>query len=353
MKQVSAIIINYNGLNDLPEFLESLRDQDYENIELVVIDNCSSDGSREFLKEFTGSDEAKKRFAGQSPTFIENRDNRGFSAALNTGISQSNGEFILSLNTDVVLEPEFLSTLMQSMNGEKVGSASGKLLRFPPHNRDNIIDSAGHLIFRNRLAENRGEGETGSSAYMEDAEVFGTCGAAALYSREMLEDIKVSGEYFDEDFFAFWEDLDVDWRSRLRGWHCVYNPRAIAYHKRGGAGYRKSVLVEYHNYKNRCLMVIKNDRLACVLRNLPGIIFTDLLKGGALLIRCPRALLASLEVLRLLPRMLKKRKTIQSGKTVSDSDIDKWFQPFYYGKWIRRHLLNRGEMIIEGEKTRR
>lgn len=353
MKQVSAIIINYNGLHDLPEFLESLHAQDYPDIELIVVDNCSNDGSTEYLEEFARSEKARKRFTGESPVFIKNEDNRGFSPALNLGISKSGGEYVLSLNTDIVLEPDFLSNLASVMNGEKVGSASGKLLRFPPHNPDNMIDSAGHLIFKNRLAENRGEGETGSVSYMESAEVFGTCGAAALYSREMLEDIKVRGEYFDEDFFAFWEDLDVDWRSRIRGWHCIYNPEAVAYHKRGGAGYRKSLIVEYHNYKNRYLMVIKNDSLAGLFRNLPGILFTDILKTGALLIRCPRAVLAIFEVIKLMPGMLAKRKRIQGDRVVSDKDMERWFEPFHYRKWIRRHLLNRGEMIVEGEKSRR
>ncbi|MBN2168072.1 MAG: glycosyltransferase family 2 protein [Actinobacteria bacterium] len=353
MKQVSAIIINYNGLNDLPWFLDSLCSQDYENIELIVIDNCSNDGSREFLKEFVGSNKARNRFTGGSPVLIENEGNTGFSPALNTGISQSNGEYVLSLNTDVVLEPEFLSSLMLSMNGEKIGSASGKLLRFPPHNRDNIIDSAGHVIFRNRLARNRGEGETGSSACMEPTEVFGTCGAAALYSREMLEDIKVKGEYFDEDFFAFWEDLDVDWRSKLRGWHCVYNPEAVAYHKRGGAGYRKSLIVEYHNYKNRVLLMIKNDSLKGALGNMPGIFFVDLLRTGALLIRCPRALLSIGETLRLLPKMLGKRMVIQKRRLISDLEMEEWFLPFHYRKWIVHHLFRRGEMIVDGERLRR
>lgn len=353
MTTVSAIVINYNGLHDLPDFLKSLFEQDYRDIELIIVDNCSNDGSTEFLREYSGLEKARGRFSGDSPLFIDSGGNSGFSSALNLGISRSSGRFILSLNTDIVLEPGFLSSLVSVMNGERVGSASGKLLRYPPWNRDNIIDSAGHLIFRNRLAENRGEGEPGSTAYTEKAEVFGTCGAAALYSMEMLEDIKVNGEYFDEDFFAFWEDLDVDWRSRLRGWHCIYNPDAVAWHRRGGAGYRKSLIVEFHNFKNRYLLAIKNDSLSGFLRNLPGIMLTDFLKTGALLVRCPRALLSIVEVLKLLPRMLAKRRIIQKRRSVDAGEIDKWFQPFRYRKWIRRHLLNRGELIIEGERSRR
>jgi GT2 family glycosyltransferase len=216
-----------------------------------------------------------------------------------------------------------------------------------------VIDSAGHRVFRNRLAENIAEGQRGDRSALEPAEVFGTCGAAALYRREMLEDVRVLGEYFDEQFFAFWEDLDMDWRSRMRGWRCLYDPAAIAYHRRGGAGYRKSLPVEYHNYKNHYLLMIKNDTPLFLLKNLPGVLFTELLKTGALLFRCPRALPALGEVFRLLPLMRSKRRVIQSARVVPARDMEGWFQPFPYRKWIRRHLLDRGRMIADEELERR
>jgi GT2 family glycosyltransferase len=351
MRPVSIIVINFNGLVDLPACLESIRSQDYPRIELLLIDNRSDDGSAEYMREFAGRPENRDLFVLDSPKVIENESNEGFSAALNVGVGESAGEFVMPLNTDVVLEPSFVSEMVRALESdERAGSASGKLLRFPPYGRDNIIDSAGHLVFRNRLAENRGEGFPGGASFLEPAEVFGTCGAAALYRREMLEDIEVDGEYFDEQFFAFWEDLDVDWRARIRGWKCLYNPRALAYHRRGGAGYRKSLLVEYHNLKNRCLLVIKNDAPRYFLRNLPGIAFTELFKAGALLVRCPRALGAYIEVVRLLPVMLKKRRFIQGRRVVPAGELETWFEPFHYKRWFRRHLLNRGEMVARGER---
>ena len=353
MKLVSVIVINFNGLADLPGCLESLRVQDYPDIELILFDNCSTDGSADLLREFAGAPANRQRFAAGSPGLVTNNTNAGFSPALNHGIRGSSGEYVMPLNTDVVLGPSFISELVRTIEeNPRVGSVSGKLLRFPPFGEGNIIDSAGHVIFRNRLAENRGEGERGSASCMEPSEVFGTCGAAGLYRREMLEDIEVNGEYFDEQFFAFWEDVDVDWRSRLRGWVCLYNPAAVGYHRRGGAGYRKSQLVEHHNYKNRLLMIIKNDSALYYMLNLPGIILTEALKGAALLVRCPRALLALVEVARFLPAMLAKRRVIQSRRVVSARELESWFQPFGYRKWIRRHLLNRGEMIVEGERER-
>jgi GT2 family glycosyltransferase len=350
---VSIVLINFNGLRDLPDCLDSIKRQDYENVEFIAVDNLSTDGSRELLLEFASDPENAGRFSAGSPRVIANTGNMGFSSALNGGIREAAGDLIVSLNTDIVLEPSYVSEMASVFGDPEVGSAAGKLLRFPPGGDDNSIDSAGHVVFRNRLAENRGEGEPGATAFNEPARVFGTCGAAAMYSRRMLEDIKVGSEYFDESFFAFWEDLDVDWRAALRGWKCMYNPRAVGYHRRGGAGYRKSLIVEYHNYKNRYLLIIKNDSARYLLRNLPGWLLTEALKAGALLVRCPRALVSLVEVARLLPATIAKRRIIQSRRIVPSREIEAWFEPFNYRKWIGRHLFGRSEMIDLAEMERR
>lgn len=352
MKLVSVILINFNGVEDLEACLRSLFLQDYEQIELCLIDNRSMDGSPEALREFAYDSESRRRFWGDSPLLILNEQNVGFSLALNQGIKASAGEVIVPLNPDVVLERGFISSIVAPLAEPDVGSVTGKLLRFPPGGKDNVVDSVGHQIFRNRLAKDRGEGEPGATSFLERETIFGTCGAAAAYSRRMLDDVAVDGEYFDEDFFAFWEDLDLDWRANLRGWRCIYEPAAIAYHRRGGTGYRKTLLVEYHNYKNRYLMIIKNDSVLYLLRNLPGILVTEVLKGGALLLRCPRALLSLLEVARLMPSMLRKRREIQSRRIVPAREIEEMLDPFSYRDWMKRHFIHRGEMIAGAGRER-
>ena len=347
MKTVSVVLINFNGMADLPACLDSVLAQDYPDLELVIIDNASSDGSLQWLQEWLAASAEHEGSRPLRAKLLENACNTGFSPALNQGIAASDGEYLMPLNTDVVLERDFVGRMVEVLEAPGVGSASGKLLRFPPFGRDNIIDTTGHVIFRNRLAVNLGEGCPASTAFLEPAEIWGTCGAAAVYSRQMLQDVAVEGEYFDEDFFAFWEDLDLDWRARMRGWRCMYQPRALAYHRRGGAGYRKSLLVERHNYKNRYLMMMKNDSARYLLRNLPGILATEVLKAAALAVRCPRALLGLVDVARLAPAMAHKRRIIQSRRLVPARELEGWFQPFDYKRWIRRHLMNRGEMIIE------
>lgn len=348
MKTVSIIVICFNGADDLPACLASIEAQGYPDVELLLVDNASSDGSSCLMREFAADESARDRFL-KGLRVIENGGNIGFSPALNRGIAESTGELVMPLNTDVVLEPGFVAELVKTLEQPGAGSATGKLIRFPPSGKGNVIDTVGHVVFRNRLAENYGEGYPAGDCFNEPGRVFGTCGAAGLYSREMLEDVAVEGEIFDEDFFAFWEDLDLDWRANLRGWKCFYEPKAVAYHRRGGGGYRKSPLVEYHNYKNRYLMIMKNDTARYLLYNLPGIIVTEVLKGGALLVRCPRALGSLGEVARLIPKMMRKRKAIQSRRVVPAAEVEKMIKPFHYRKWIRRHLLNRGEMILQEE----
>ena len=352
MKLVSVILINFNGVEDLEACLRALFLQDYERIELFMIDNGSVDGSPGALRAFALDLENQRRFCGDSPFLVLNDGNVGFSPALNQGVRASAGEVIVPLNPDVVLDSGFISALVAPLAEPDVGSVTGKLLRFPPGGKDNVVDSVGHQIFSNRLAKDRGEGAPGSTSFLERETVFGTCGAAAAYSRRMLDDVAVDGEYFDEDFFAFWEDLDLDWRANLRGWRCIYTPEAVAYHRRGGTGYRKTLLVEYHNYKNRYLMMIKNDSVWYLLRNLPGILITEVLKGGALLVRCPRALLSLGEVIRLMPSMLRKRREIQARRTVPAREIEGMLDPFSYSDWVKRHLFHRGEMIASWERER-
>src|SRR5450756_2068618 len=152
MKLVSVILINFNGVEDLPACLRSLFLQDHEHIELFLIDNGSVDGSPEALREFAYDPGNQRRFYGDSPLLILNEGNVGFSPALNQGVKASEGEVIVPLNADVVLDSGFISAIVAPLAEPDVGSVTGKLLRFPPGGKDNVIDSVGHQIFRNPVS---------------------------------------------------------------------------------------------------------------------------------------------------------------------------------------------------------
>ena len=328
-KSVSVVIVNWNGRAFIGNCLDSLLAQNYPELEIIVVDNGSDDGSPELISRNYSE-----------VMLIRHEENEGFCRAVNRGIGESSGTYVLSLNNDVVLQPVFISEMVKAISaGGQIGSATGKLLKAVPQNGHNEIDSVGHLVFNNRLAFDLGDGEIDNGKYNAPTYVLGPCAAAGLYKREMLEDIKVNGEYFDEAFFAFLDDVDVSWRAQLRGWKCVFVPEATAYHHRGGTAVRRTKLVELNNYKNRYLMILKNDSWSGVLRNFHHFMITDTCKTGALFFRCPEALLGWIDVVKEVPRTISKRRVIQRNRKVSQAEIETLFPQFDYSKWFKRHFF--------------
>ena len=327
MSEVSVLVLNYNGAKFIGPCLESVRRQDPPADEIIVVDNASVDDSVEAIK----SDFPKSRL-------IESDVNLGFAGGMNLGIRNCGGDLILLLNNDVVLDPGFLGAAVETiLSDPKVGSVSGKVYKMADP-AAKVLDTTGHILFRNRLFTDRGDGEPDVGQYDQVEEIFGACAGTGLYRREMLEDVKIGDEYFDESFFLFLEDTDLNWRAQLRGWKCLYTPRAIAWHWRGGTAVRKTKLVELHNYKNRYMMIIKNDSALSVLKNIHHFLVTDTLKSAALLWRCPPALAGWFDVWRNLPALMKKRRIIQKKRTVTQPEFERWLEPFDYKAWISRHL---------------
>jgi GT2 family glycosyltransferase len=327
---VSAIIVNWNGARLLPACLAALAAQDYRPIETIVVDNGSIDGSDRLVADLPDLQ------------LIRNASNLGFAVANNLGLRAARGEFILLLNYDVVLEPGYVSALVRSLRADpRRGSASGKLVRPADESRLRTLDSTGHVIFRNVWAMNRGEDEPDGPAYDLAGEVFGVCAAAGLYRRAMLDDVEVEGEVLAAAFFAYIEDIDLDWRARLRGWHSWYEPAAVATHYRGASGGWFSTPIQRHIFKNRLLMMVRNDGGLSWLKRAPGIVaFT----GAYLLLgtlRSPKFLSAVWDVLRLAPAAWRQRRLIQVRRTVSPAELDSWFLPYPYmrkllkGRWRR------------------
>lgn len=248
MPRVSIIIVAYNNAAELPLCLDSIYTQGFRGWELLVVDNCSQDGSREFLLE----EQRKKGFK-----LIRNDKNVGFCRAHNQAIKDSCGEFILFLNPDaVLLEKDALATFVRAMDKEEnLASVTGKLLKDPIKK---IIDSAG-MAFKKYgyITFDRGQGEFDCGQYDKDEYVFGPSCACALYRRKALEDAKYNGQYFDEDFFAYFEDADLAWRVRNNGWLSKYIHGAAIKHPRKGAhalGFTLKALA----YRNAYVSYLKN-----------------------------------------------------------------------------------------------
>jgi GT2 family glycosyltransferase len=321
-----AVVLNWDGGELVLRCVESVLALDPAPDDVLVVDNGSRDGSAEAL-------------AARFPSVRQLRlgRNLGFAGGMNAGIAATTADALLLLNLDVELSPGYLGACRAALSDERVGGVTGRLLR-----PTGEVDSTGHVLYRNRRALDRGEGTTDDGRWAEPAEVFGTGGAAPLLRRAFLDDVALDldgrREWFDEDFFAYYEDIDLCWRGRLRGWTFRYAPDAVARHVRGGSRGRRRDAVEAGNHRNRLLLVVKDDALPSVLRHLGGILWTELRAAVHLAATRPRALLlAYAGLVRLLPVVLRKRRLVQSRRTVGWRELEPWLQPYDY-----RAVLVRG-----------
>lgn len=279
---VSVIVVTCGKLDYLKPCLDSIRRQSYKNLEVIVINN-------------TYNQELEKVIADAYPevSLYSNFQNPYYCPALNLGISESKGEFVLCLNDDVILDEGFIENAFRGFSvDERIGMVSGKILRF-----DKItIDSTGLFLSIWRTAKERGYGLKDRGQFEKEEYLFGVNGAAAFYRKKMLDELKINSEYFDSDFHIFYEDLDIAWRAQNSGWRGYYIPSAIAYHIRGGTVRRQEGLdkpyarrylsddLHVDLIKNRYFTIIKNESFPSLLAHLPYILLYDLIIWGYLLL---------------------------------------------------------------------
>jgi GT2 family glycosyltransferase len=322
MVDVTLSIVATNERDVLRDCLLSIREWMLSgtSYEVYVVDNNSSDGTSEMLaKEFP---KVKVLHNNVKQSFCENH---------NMVIEKSTAKYVFIMNSDVFITKGHVEQLMQTLESNpSAGIVMGKLISGTREKNDNIIDSTGHIIFRDRRTIDRGQGEEDRGQYNGYGEIFSASGAAMLCRREMLEDIKLFGEYFDTDFYAYKEELDVCWRARLKGWRIFYDPKAVAFHLRGwGLGTSRSKLprpVRRHSYKNRYLLLIKNEQAANFLADLPRILLHEIKAFIFVVFREPHLFIAWYDIIRLLPSALSKRREIMRNAKVTAADIRAWFR---------------------------
>jgi GT2 family glycosyltransferase len=173
--------------------------------------------------------------------------------------------------------------------------------------------------------------------------VFGVSGAAALYRRAMLKDVRVEG-VFAESFFLYLEDVDLDWRARLRGWKAYCVPMAVAYHERGnrGGSRRRDPAILRHTLKNRYLMMLRNDAAGDLAADLGAIFLLEPLRFLDFLVTAPCSLVGYLDAVRLAPRALRQRRRIRAGVRVPRQEIRHWLRQHSY----RRQLVARARRLF-------
>ena len=318
---VSVLIVTWNSAQFLEKCLASIDCQEYRDLEVVVVDNASTDVTRELLR----SREATWQV-------IYNSKNVGFAAGQNQAIRVARGDWLLCLNPDVLLAEDFISRLLEAVSlHPEAGAVSGKLLRWDPQGeveRSRIIDSTGIYFTRNMRHLDRGAEERDEGQYDRVQWVFGATGAAAMFRRPFVEAVAVDGEVFDEDFFSYREDADLAWRAQLMGWKCLYVPAAVAWHvRRVTPGRRKQLPheINWHSVKNRFLMRGKNASGGLCWSLFWPVARRDLMIFGYAILRDWRLLSALIYPWRNFGTVRRKRKVIQLRRRVSDRRLLWWF----------------------------
>jgi len=275
--------------------------------EVLVIDNASRDSSRE------AAERAGARVLAL-PT------NVGFAAAMNAGIDATSGRYVLALNPDCRLEPDFAAVLAARLDSRPdVGSASGRLLRAQGRelSATSLLDSAGIVFTASGRHFDRGSGETAAGRFETEEEIAGASGAAGFYRRTALEEARISTGCFDADFFLYREDADLAWRLASLGWKCLYVPTALAAHRRRNLPERRrsmTPLVNLHSVKNRFLLRINNQTAGEALRTCVPTLARDLVVVVACLTVERTSLPAFGWLWRNRKRLWAKRREIQAGR---------------------------------------
>ena len=316
----SVVIPNWNGKHHLEECLNSLCKQTFTDFETVLVDNGSSDSSVEFV-----------RLVFPEVRIILLIENAGFAAGVNRGIESASGEYIVLLNNDTEVDPYWLENLALAIHeNSDIWIFASKLLNYYSRVK---IDSAGDALDLTLGPYKLGEFEPAEN-YQERRFIFGACGGGGCYKRELFDKIGL----FDEDFFAYFEDVDLSFRANWVGYRCLSVPDAVIYHKvaaTSGASSANRDRFDIMRRRNYLFLIIKNYPLPFLIQYLPFILIAHCLKS---LLNVARgrfrvAFLTQREIITGLPKMLRKRQAIMAGRRICNSEM-KSLCVQKYGGWL-------------------
>jgi GT2 family glycosyltransferase len=305
---LTVAVLSYDGRRLLEVILPSLARQRFRDFEVVVVDNGSRDDTVPWLGEHWPEVEV-----------VSLAQNVGVTAALNVCARAGRGELVGLFNNDMEIDADCLGELVAALREHpEAGWAGAKLRDF--EQRD-LLDGAGDVFTWAATGGRRGHGERDAGQYDEPRAIFGACGGAALYRRRALQQV---GE-FDEDFFAFYEDVDWNLRAQLTGLSCRYVPSAVVYHMGSATiGRGLSDFTRYHLWRNTLWIIAKDLPAGALVRHAPHLLLGQLV-NFAVAIR-DRKLTIWLRVwrdaLRGLPGMLRKRRAVQARRRITPQQLD-------------------------------
>jgi len=342
---LSICIVTWNSEKYLPGLFESifkqtvLQKEKYQiKLSINIVDSGSQDGSVEFLE---------KNYP--EVHILRNTRNLGFCKSYNQAIRMSTTDYVLVINADIILETDFIEEMLKKIKSiNNIGAVSGKLFRahFVLQNgndvcdfeKTEIIDSFGLQMKRNRHFINIGENEKDTGQYDDLREIFGASGACVLFSRKALEDVKYNEEYFDEDFFAYKEDIDLAWRLQIAGYKTIFAPNAKAYHFRSAQEKNKkytniNIIKNYKtkfawirklSYRNHLLVLFKNETRRNFFKDFFYITYYEFRKFIYLLLFDTKNISAFFEALELKSKMKYKKQVSMRYRIKNAEGIRKW-----------------------------
>jgi len=302
MSLVTFIIPHRNNFSLLKNCLASIREQTFSDFRITVIDNGSRDGSP-----------AKIRRQFPEVHLINLPINSGFARAANLGIAASRSPFLAFLNNDVEISPFWLERMLEGISsGPDLGAAAGKLLQ---KKRPTHLSSIGNLIFRSGFGRDRGWCQADGENAKRREKIFWASGAACLIPRRLFSE---AGKW-DEDFFAYFEDIDLGLRAQLKGFSCLYVPAAVGHHVEGATGRELPRLRAALGFRNALMLVIKDFPTPLIAENLPYILFAHLRAIVYLVLTgyAKQVISSELFLSRNFPRLMRKRRLIQGSRRVS------------------------------------
>ncbi|MCY4062959.1 MAG: glycosyltransferase family 2 protein [Chloroflexi bacterium] len=309
----SVVIPNWNGLRFLAVCLDALREQTLADIEIILVDNASTDGSQDFVQ--TKYPEVR---------LIELEQNRGFTGACNVGMDAAKGAYIALLNNDTEVASDWAEQVTRAFESHTdAGIIASKMLLFDQRDR---LHTAGDFFTVDGRAGNRGAWERDSGQYDRGEYVFSACGGSAVYRHSMLAEI----ELLDDEFFFLLEDVDLAWRAQLAGYRVWYEPRAIVYHHLSATG--GGVTASYHDGRNGIWLITKNMPASLLRKYARQILARQLAllwqslkswRGSEARARIRGMIAGALRI----RGALAKRKRIQAAKRVTDEYIESILTP--------------------------
>jgi GT2 family glycosyltransferase len=309
----SVIIPHWNGRRHLDDCLSALRRQSWRDFETILVDNGSSDGSQAYVRQ-----------AFPEVRLVELGRNHGFTGACNAGYAVAQGEFLVLLNNDTAAEPGWLAALESAFRRHpRAGILASKLRLFDQPQR---LHAAGDYYRCDGIPGNRGVWQLDEGQFDREEAVFGACGAAAAYRRQMVAEVG----FLDDVFYFSCEDVDIAWRAHLAGWQVIYVPTAVVYHKLKATG--GNVTSSFYDGRNFLYLIWKNVPTSLLRRYGRLIVRAQFAisrqalrawRGQAARARLRGQLAGLLGFFRMLPR----RRAVQAQRRVDDDYLTALLTP--------------------------